>query len=65
MAGEKSQPPTCPGKAAEYIQGPPATIINLIKVIQIIEAFVKSAGWPERTRDTWKYVKETAFSKVD
>jgi hypothetical protein len=64
MAGEKGQPPTRPGRATEPIQGPPATTVNLIEAIQTIEAFVRSAGWPERARDAWKHVKEAAFSKA-
>jgi hypothetical protein len=62
MAGEKSQPPTRPGRAAELTQGPPATTVNLIEAIRTIEAFVRSAGWPERARDAWKHVKEAASS---
>ena len=39
------------GKAAKLTQGLIATTINLNKAIQIIEAFVQSAGWPERAKD--------------
>jgi len=65
MAREKSQPSTYPRKTTEHTQEPPATTINLIKAIQTIKAFVKSTGWPKRTRDIWKHVKKTAFSKAD
>ena len=41
------------------------TTVNLTKAIQTIEAFVRSASWPERARDTWKHVKEAAFSKAE
>jgi len=44
MAGEKSQPPTYPGKTAKYTQRPSATTVNLIEAIQIIKTFVKSAN---------------------
>ena len=64
MAGEKGQPPTRPRRAAEPTQGPPATTVNLTEAIQTIEAFVQSAGWPERARDAWKHVKEAVFSKA-
>jgi len=57
MAGEQDQPLMHLGKAAKPTQGLTATTINLNKAIQIIKAFVQSAGWPERAKDTWKYVK--------
>ena len=41
------------------------TTVNLTEVIQTIEAFVRSASWPERAKDVWKYVKEAAFSKAE
>ena len=55
---------TRPGRAVEPPQGPIATTVNLIEAIQTIEAFVGSAGWPERARDAWKHVKRAAFSKA-
>jgi len=64
MAGKKSQSLTYPRKAVEYTQRLLATIVNLIKVIQIIEVFIKSIGWPKKTRDMWKYIKEAMFSKA-
>jgi len=51
MAGEKSQPPIHPGRAAESSRGPCATIDNLIKIIQTIEAFIYNTDWPERAKD--------------
>ena len=57
MAGEQGQLPTRPGKAAKPTQGSIATTVNLNEAIQTIEAFVQSAGWPERAKDAWKYVK--------
>ena len=53
-----------PGRAVEPSQEPIATTVNLIEAIQTIEAFVRSAGWPERARDAWKHVKRAAFSKA-
>jgi hypothetical protein len=64
MAGERGQFPTRPERAAEPPQGPPATTVNLIEAIQTIEAFIRSANWPERARDAWKHVKEAAFNKA-
>ena len=64
MAGERGQLPTRPGKAIGPTPGPTATTVTLIKAIQTIEAFIKSADWPERARDVWKYIKEAAFSYV-
>jgi len=57
MAGEQGQPSTRLGKAAKPTQGLTATTVNLNEAIQTIEAFVQSAGWPERAKDAWKYVK--------
>ena len=51
MAGEKGQPSTRPGKAAEPSRGPCVITDNLIKAIQTIEAFVYSTDWPERAKD--------------
>jgi len=51
MAGERGQLPTRPGKAIGPTPGPTATTVTLIKAIQTIEAFIKSADWPERARD--------------
>jgi len=62
MAGERGQLPTRSGKATGPTLGPIATTVILIKAIQTIEVFVRSADWPERARDVWKYVKEVAFS---
>ena len=64
MAGERGQLPTRPRGAAEPSQGPPATTATLIEAIQTIEAFVRSAGWPERAKDAWKHIKAAAFSKA-
>ena len=64
MAGKRDQLLTHPGKAIGPIPGPTATTTTLIKTIQTIEVFVKSADWPERARDTWKYIKEIAFSYI-
>jgi hypothetical protein len=64
MAGERGRPPTRPRRAEEPPQGPTTTTVNLIKAIQTIEAFVQSAGWPERAKHTWKHVKEAAFGKA-
>src|SRR6266536_3515380 len=65
MAGEKGQPPTRPRRADRPTQGHLVTTVNLTKAIQTIEAFVRSASWPERARDTWKHVKEAAFNKAE
>lgn len=62
MAGERGQLPTRPGKASGHSQGPSAATDTLIDAIQTIEAFVRSANWPERARDAWKRVKEAAFN---
>ena len=64
MARERGQPPTRPGGATKPPQESPATTVNLIKAIQTIEAFVRSASWPERARDVWKHIKEAVFSKA-
>jgi hypothetical protein len=64
MAGERGQLPTRPRGAVEPPQGPPATTATLIEAIQTIEAFVRSAGWPERAKDAWRHVKTAAFSKA-
>jgi hypothetical protein len=64
MAGDRSQPPTRPGKAGGQPQGATATSVNLIEAIQTIEAFVRSSNWPERARDAWKRVKEAAFNQA-
>src|SRR6187402_1307993 len=63
MEGARGHLPTRPGKAAEPPQGKTATTVNLIEAIQTIEAFIRSASWPERARDAWKHVKEAAFHK--
>jgi hypothetical protein len=62
MAGERGHLPTRPGRATGPTPGPTATTATLIEAIQTIEAFVRSADWPERARDAWKRVKEAAFS---
>ena len=64
MTGERGQPSTRPGRAAGPPQGTTATTANLTEAIQTIEAFVRSADWPERARDAWKCVKEAAFSQA-
>ena len=65
MAGEKGQPPTRPGRANRPSQGHLVTTVNLTEAIRTIEAFVRSASWPERARDAWKHVKEAAFNKAE
>ena len=62
MAGARGQLPTRPRRATGPTPGPTATTATLIEAIQTIEAFVRSADWPERARDAWKHVKEAAFS---
>ena len=62
MAGARGQLPTRPGRATGPTPGPNATTATRIEAIQTIEAFVRSADWPERARDAWKHVKEAAFS---
>jgi hypothetical protein len=64
MVGEKGQPLMRLKRATKYPQESLVTTVNLIEAIQTIEAFVRSAGWPERARDAWKHVKEAAFSKA-
>jgi hypothetical protein len=65
MAGKKGQPLTYLKRATKPPQKPPAAIINLIEAIQTIKAFVQSASWLKRAKDTWKHMKETALSKVN
>ena len=65
MMREKGQSLTYPGKAAEPFQRPCITIDNLIKVIQIIKAFVYNTNWPKKTRDIQKYIKTITFSKAN
>jgi len=62
MAGKRGQLPTRPGEATGPTPGPTVTTATLIEAIQTIEAFVRSTDWPERARDTWKHIKEAAFS---
>jgi len=51
MAEKRGQLPMYPGKAIGPTLGSTVTTATLIKVIQTIEAFVKSTDWPERARD--------------
>jgi len=51
MAEKRGQFPTYPGKTIGPIPGPTITTITLIKIIQTIEAFVKSTNWPKKTKD--------------
>lgn len=64
MEGARGHQPTRPGRAAEPPQGPKAATVNLNEAIQTIEAFVRSANWPERAKNAWKRVKEAAFNRA-
>jgi hypothetical protein len=64
MAGEKGHLPSHPGRAAPPSQGPTATTDNLTDAIKTMEAFARSAKWPERAMDAWKRVKEAAINKA-
>ena len=64
MAEEKGQPPTRFERATDPCQDPHATTVNLIEVIQTVEAFVRSASWSERARDAWKHGKKLARRRL-
>jgi len=51
MAEKKGQLPTYPRKAIGPTLGSTVITTTLIKVIQTIEAFIRSTDWPKKARD--------------